>query len=68
MGIFLSVAEAGLTGGAAGALGPIFNPLDLSFRKAANAGVLYWAGRLYALSDVRRGDGLPGYGRDDWKV
>jgi hypothetical protein len=36
----------------AGALGPIFNPLDLTFRSTAGAGVIYWAGSLYALSQV----------------
>ena len=53
LGSLLNLAEAGLTGGAAGPLGPIFNPLDLSFRSAASSGVLYWAGKLYALSEVR---------------
>ena len=53
LGSILNVAESGLTGGGAGLLGPIFNPLNLTFRKAANAGVLYLAGKLYALSEVR---------------
>ncbi|KAG1665968.1 hypothetical protein FOA52_003192 [Chlamydomonas sp. UWO 241] len=35
----------------AGPVGPLFNPLDLSFRATGGAGVLYWAGSLYALSD-----------------
>lgn len=39
----------------AGALGPLFNPLDFNFRQTAGAGVLYWAGRLYALSQVQPG-------------
>lgn len=35
--------------------GWLLNPLDLSFAPRANAGVLHWAGKLYALSD----HGLP---------
>lgn len=31
---------------------PLFNPLDLSFKNVANTGVLYWAGRLWALWEV----------------
>lgn len=30
------------------------NPLDMRFPSRANAGVLIWAGKLYALSQVRR--------------
>jgi len=29
------------------------NPLDMRFPSRANAGVLNWAGKLYALSEVR---------------
>jgi len=29
------------------------NPLDMRFPSRANAGVLSWAGKLYALSQVR---------------
>jgi len=31
--------------------GLLFNPLDLGFRSAANAGVMSWGGKLYALSE-----------------
>jgi carotenoid cleavage dioxygenase-like enzyme len=33
-----------------------FNPLDLSIKAIANTGVLHWAGRTYALHEVRRID------------
>lgn len=47
----------------AGALGPLFNPLDFNFRQTAGAGVLFWAGRLYALSQVRPEGRAEGVGR-----
>ena len=33
--------------------GGVFNPLDLSIKAIANTGVLRWAGRTYALHEVR---------------
>ena len=41
LGGLLSAAGAGLTGGAAGALGPLFNPLDLSFRQVSHLAVQF---------------------------
>eukprot|EP00955_Chlamydomonas_euryale_P038327 351073-Chlamydomonas_euryale.AAC.4 len=46
--------------GSAGPVGPLFNPLDLSFRQTGGAGVLYWGGSLFALSEVQAGRGGEG--------
>lgn len=31
-----------------------FNPLDLKFKNVANTGVIFWAGKLLALWEVRQ--------------
>ncbi|GAX74565.1 hypothetical protein CEUSTIGMA_g2014.t1 [Chlamydomonas eustigma] len=34
--------------------GLLFNPFDLTFKNVANTGVVYWAGKLYALWEAGR--------------
>ncbi|GAX81610.1 hypothetical protein CEUSTIGMA_g9038.t1 [Chlamydomonas eustigma] len=54
VGGFINAASASIAE-SAGFLGPLFNPLDFSFRTPANASVLYVGGALYALTE----QGLP---------